>query len=299
VLGTRGLLPRPLELVRRFKADEIVVIDRKSVAAPSFQHLAEDRFYEHFDKWPILKTIQFVEGSGSDGAQVLLRYSNGLAAIVTKKVGLGGVMMVGTSADPGLKAKSPEPTWNYLFFFQQGYLPLVQAEVNYLLAGQSQSFNSVVGQSPRWVPPSAQAERNFVLVEPGLRNPSSFQLLPEGRHVPLGPAKKEDGQGVVVASGLTRAGVYYLTTRENDLGDRTPFAVAPDLRESSDLEALSDEEIDRQLGFAPLHFTAVEGQEVVFTAARTNREWTVWALVLVLGVAVSESALAWFCGRAW
>jgi hypothetical protein len=306
VLGDKGLLPRPFQQVRSFSAADNVVIDRKSVGAASFQHLSQDRYYEHFDKWPILKTLQLADvggagekGRSTDTGRVLLRYSNNLPAIVAGKVGLGGVMVVGTSADPGFKAKSVEPTWNYLFFFQQGYLPLVQAEVNYLLASQSQSFNSIVGESLRVVPTGPQVDRSFVLIEPGPRPEGARQLLPEGRRVPLGPAKREDGKPVVVASGLTRAGVYYLTTRENDPGDRTPFAVAPDLRESNDLETLPDEEIDRQLGFAPLHFTAVEGSEVVFAAARTNREWTVWCLALALLMAVGESLLAWFCARGW
>jgi hypothetical protein len=32
---------------------------------------------------------------------------------------------------------------------------------------------------------------------------------------------------------------------------------------------------------------------------RTNQEWTLWLLAAVLLLAVCESVLAWFCGRAW
>ncbi|HYV34997.1 MAG TPA: hypothetical protein VE988_04780, partial [Gemmataceae bacterium] len=99
--------------------------------------------------------------------------------------------------------------------------------------------------------------------------------------------------------GLLRAGVYWLTTRENDPGDRTPFAVAPDLRESANLDLLKDDEIDRQLGFTPVHVTVKEEQPAVFASERTNREWTSTILWLVLALAVGESMLAWFCGRAW
>jgi hypothetical protein len=313
-LGNRGLLPTRIVAVREFSPDDNVVIDRKSAAPAAFQHLAQDRYYEHFDKFLILKTLQLAEPAreteapaGTDPGRVLMRYSNGLPAITAAKVGQGEVMIVGTSADPGFKPRSLEPTWNYLFFFQQGYLPLVQAQMNYLLAGQSQTYNATVGESLRYVPPMRQAERSFLLITPGKRQEGGDRLLPEGPRIPLGMAQREAGQNVVIASGLTRAGVYYLTTRERDgegeaegeASRLTAFAVAPDLRESADLETMSDEEIDRQLGFAPTHFTAVEGQEVVFAAARTNREWTVWCLVLVLLVAIAEAVLAWYCGRAW
>ena len=75
--------------------------------------------------------------------------------------------------------------------------------------------------------------------------------------------------------------------------------MAADTRESLNLEALGDAEIDRQLGFAPVHVTVKEDQTPEFGAARTNREWTVWLLWLVLALAVGESLLAWFCGRGW
>ena len=117
--------------------------------------------------------------------------------------------------------------------------------------------------------------------------------------VNLGPATAEKQRKQVVASGLLKAGVYYLTTRENDPGDRIPFAVAPDARESQNLEPLGDSEIDGQLGFAPVHVTVREDETPQFGAVRTNREWTAWLLWLVLALALGESVLAWLCGRAW
>ena len=76
-----------------------------------------------------------------------------------------------------------------------------------------------------------------------------------------------------------------------------PFAVTPDLRESENLESLTDEQIDAKLGFQVVH--AVAGNDPAqFTGLdRTNREWTIWVLMLVLAVAVGEALLAWYCGR--
>jgi hypothetical protein len=112
-------------------------------------------------------------------------------------------------------------------------------------------------------------------------------------------AKKEQDRHLVVTPGLVRAGVYWLTTREGAGDERQPFAVAADLRESADLQTLSDAEIDRQLGFTPMHVTVKEGEPALLDSERSNREWTGWLLWLVLAIALSESLLAWFCGRAW
>jgi len=136
-----------------------------------------------------------------------------------------------------------------------------------------------------------------VLIPPGDRTGATMSLLPEGPRVPLGLASIDNERPFVVTPSLSRAGVYWLTTRDNDAGDRKPFAVAPDLRESADLQTLSDDEIDRQLGFATVHVTVKEEEPARFAAERTNREWTTSLLWVVLGLAMGESLLAWFCGR--
>jgi hypothetical protein len=73
----------------------------------------------------------------------------------------------------------------------------------------------------------------------------------------------------------------------------------PDPQESDDLRALSDGEIDAQIGFQPIHIIAGDANAASTGADRLNREWTVWALVAVLGMALCETLLAWWCGRAW
>jgi len=72
-----------------------------------------------------------------------------------------------------------------------------------------------------------------------------------------------------------------------------PFAVVPDLRESANLESLSDAQLDERLGFRPVHLTNDAAANVAAVTERTNREWTCgcWRAVLVL--VLGEAVLAW------
>jgi len=315
--GVAGILPTPLTDIVSYPLDKPVSLDRKSAALPGFDHFRTDDYFEKLNVFPIARTLGQEEPSHStrpspltpaplpggerDGgaARAIFRYSNGKPAVMTRKVGFGEVMVVGTSADPGYKPRSHDPMWSWLPLWGHGFVPLVEAKINYLLHCQSQSHNSTVGEQLRYAPPPELELRSFVLIPPGERRGAKISLLPEGQRVPLGLATNDGERPLVVTPALLRAGVYWLTTRENDAADRTPFAVAADLRESADLQTLSDAEIDRQLGFAPVHVTAKEEEQAVFAAERTNREWTPWLLWVVLTLAVGESLLAWFCGRAF
>jgi len=292
----------PLGETVSFPLDKPVSLDRKSVALPDFDHLRTDTYFEKLNVFPVVKTVSQEEpgrtAKGQTGAaRVVLRYSNGQPAIVTRKFGLGEVMFVGTSADPGFKAGSRDPTWNWLPLWGHGFVPLVEAKINYLLRSQSQSHNIVAGEQLRYVPAPDKEQRSFVLIPPGERTVVKGPLLPEAPRVPLGLAQKDDERSLVVTPALTRAGIYWLTTRESDSADRQPFAVAADVRESADLQALSDAEIERQLGFAPAHVTVREEDSPQFTAERTNHEWTNSLLWIVLAMALGETLLAWYCGR--
>ena len=297
-LGALGLLPVALTDAVSYPLDKPVSLDRKSAGLSGFDHFRTDDYFEKMNVFPIAKALGLDE-PGRTAAKVVLRYSNGKPAVVTRKVGFGEVMFVGTSADPGYKARSHEPTWNWLPLWGHGFVPLVAAKINYLLHCQSQNHNSTVGEAIRYVPIPAMATSSFVLVPPADRTAAKISLLPEGPRVPLGLATIDDDRPLVVTPVLVRAGVYWLTTRDNDVADRKPFAVVADLRESADLQTLTDGDIDRQLGFAPIHVTVKEEEPALFAAERTNREWTPLLLWLVMAMAVGESLLAWFCGRPW
>jgi hypothetical protein len=302
-LGKRGLLPVPMTAVEAYPAAEPINLDRATATSvPAFRRFAEEEYYKEMNVIPVWQTIGLEDplrlGKTPGAATTVLRYSNGKPAVVTGKVGRGEVMVYGTSADPVFKPGTRIPTWNLLYHWPAGYVPLMEVSVNHLLHGQAQDHNGRVGEPLRYEPHGAKAERSFLLIEPADRDP----LKPgwkEGRQLPLGPAKQDQGRAVVTAPGPAKAGVYYLTTRENEAGDRMPYAVVPDLQESANLEALSEADINKQLGFAPVHLTVKEGQELDFAAERTNREWTLWLLVVVLLLALAEVGLAWMCGRAW
>jgi hypothetical protein len=305
VLGERGLLPVPLAGTRSYPVEAPLTFDRTSAGAPAFRRFAEDDYYKELANIPVYTTVGLNEPAAgakgakdADVARVIFRYHDGQPAMVARKVGAGEVLFIGTSPDPGTKPKSLEATWNYLHLWP-GYVPLCEAGVNHLLSGQAQSHNLTAGEVLRYFPPDEAANRSFLLVLPGERKDGAPHLLTDGKKVPLGSAVDAGGRKLVTASGLARAGVYRLTTRENDAEDSRPFAVTADVRESLDLDSLSEAEIDAQVGFTPLHVAVKEGETPEFAAARTNREWTVYLLWLVLGLAVSESLLAWFCGRAW
>jgi hypothetical protein len=302
-LGKRGLLPVAMTAVQSFPMTDPINLDRKSAGLQAFTPFADEKVYEGLNLLPVYHTVgledplRLVKNSG--GARTVMRYSNGEPAIVTAKVGDGEVMVFGSSADPVFKPKTRIETWNIMYRWP-GYVPFMETTVNHLLHGQTQSHNGQVGDPIRFVPQGPLAQRSFVLIEPGKRDAAKPGLV-DGRRVPLGAVKKDGGQNraVVTVGGLSKAGVYYLTTRENEAGDRIPFAIAPDLRESANLEAMSESDINKQLGFTPTHLTVKDNEELDFAGERTNREWTIWLLVLVLLLALAEVALAWLCGRAW
>jgi hypothetical protein len=99
------------------------------------------------------------------------------------------------------------------------------------------------------------------------------------------------------ANDTPLAGVYRIA-RNDQSDDGVPFALKPDPRESLDLSALSDREIDDTLGFAPAHVTATTLGSDPGVAERLRREWTPSLLWIVLCAGVMEMALAWWCGQA-
>jgi hypothetical protein len=78
-----------------------------------------------------------------------------------------------------------------------------------------------------------------------------------------------------------------------------PFAVVADVRDSEQLRPTSAADIDNQLGFKAIHWTAGDEGGLFGSAARMNNEWTMWLLAVLFLLVLGEMVLAWFCGRAW
>ena len=309
ILGKHlGLLPLNVGSVTQFPEDAPGQFDQKSITAPSFLHFRDDEDYKGFGFVPVLRTLQLEEpprnAKASADVRVLLRYANGKPAVASRKVDAGEVLMFATSAGPEWKRGTRLATWNYLYLWEAGYVPLVQASLNNVMQRRTQNHNFIAGETLHWHPVPALAfrgdlsdPRSFVLIHPPER-PGAEQ-----KRVPLGRPEMVQGRPVVTANGLHRAGVYYLTALERGTARKEsleiPFAVVPDLRESANLESLSDAQLDERLGFRPVHLTNDGKVNIVNVMERTNREWTLWLLAAVLVLVVGEAVLAWFCGRAW
>jgi hypothetical protein len=312
------LLPLAIKGRTDFPSKSPLLLDRNSVDLPAFRKFKEDDYYKSTENVEIYRTLELSDAApdkdgekkenseSSDKAKankpahhVVLRYSNGLPAVVTHPVGAGEVMMFATSADPGWKADSPNPTWTS-WPREPMYLPFMDIAVAHLLHGQTHTHNLVAGQTLQWYPRDVE--------------PHSYALLhPGGQLERLGLPETAGDRPVVTANDLSQAGIYYLLAtpaaragQKADLPDAAlakengmPLAVVPDLRESEDLEALSDAQIDARLGFRPIHVTAGDAAPSFSEIERLNHEWTLWILTLVLLLVLCESVLALWCGRAW
>jgi hypothetical protein len=147
------------------------------------------------------------------------------------------------------------------------------------------AFNRVAGETLKWTPQDLQKE---YLVVP-----------PDGEREFLGKPKLSEGRGRLKAFDTSRAGVYQIVVAgpKEIAGER--FVFNPDLVESANLESISDEQIDTQLGVQPVHLkTGFDGSSFTGTE-RSRKEWTVWVLAALLFFALGETLWAWFCGRSW
>jgi Aerotolerance regulator N-terminal/von Willebrand factor type A domain/CARDB len=209
----------------------------------------------------------------NDAGRVLLRFNNGLPMLLSKNVGNGEVMLLTTSVDN---------TWSHLCELP-AFLPFMHGCLAQMLERSAAVYNLVAGEQLRWPPPDRQKDY--------------YVVPPDGERVFLGKAKDYNGEMRLPVFDTSTAGVYHIEAEDGTSGAR--FVFVPDLRESENLDTLSDEQIDEQLGFQPVHLkTGFEGS--AFTGAeRSRNEWTTWVLAALLLFALGETLWAWFCGRAW
>jgi hypothetical protein len=204
---------------------------------------------------------------------VLLRFDNGAPMLLSKSIGNGEVMLLTTSVDK---------SWSHLCELP-AFLPFMHGCVAQMLGRSGALFNGVAGDRLRWAPPNPQKE--YYVVPPG------------GERVFLGKPKDFDGEMRLPTFDTSTAGVYRIEAEDGSSGDR--FVFVPDLRESENLDTLSDDQIDEQIGFHPVHLkTGFEGSAFTGTE-RSRNEWTTWVLTALLLFALGETLWAWFCGRAW
>lgn len=287
------LLPYKLDKLVEAPADKPLYLDRNSIESAFYRKFREDENYKGLNKVEVTRALGVDEPSPSakpageegEATNVVLRYSNGKAAVATRRVGNGEVMLITTSA---------EPRWTDWPLRYGLYVPFLDVTLSHLLHVQTQNHNARAGEPLRWQPPEADASRSFAV------------LQPDGRRVRLGQATIEKGRPIVTAADTPHAGIYRIVPADESPEMReakgtmaVPFAVVPDLRESENLETLPDSDIDKRLGFPVIHLAAGSDPSVFSGAERLKREWTMWLLAAVLALALGETALAWLCGRAW
>jgi hypothetical protein len=246
---------------------------------------------EPLDRVAQVEVDKYLVAAPLEDAVVALRYSDGQPAVLRRKVGQGTVVLATTSAD------TTWTTWPIL----PTYLPFVHLTLSHLLNQQTQVHHFQAGQPLRWHPPRALAGLNWVLA------------APDGTRTRLA-AESTAGPPVVQYAATFQAGVYHLVPAQDlDAAEpatpggqaqrpaalpasRVPFSVVPDLRESDNLDALTDAELDQLLGIRAVHVNA--GDPRAFAGwHRHNHEWTRGILVAVLLAALAEAVAAWYGGR--
>ncbi len=321
LLGSKkaDLLPVPIMGVMDHPIKAPLKLDPGSAGHPAFAIFGDGGYYKGFKDIEIYKALDLAEPAQvvakkyedaadadfkeknpnkQDAVTVLFRYSNHKPAVVSRLIDAGEVVLISTSADKGYRRNSPDPAWTDWPIHWE-FVPFVDVLVSHLLHGRTQNHNVVAGEKLHWYP-TLKVDRAYTLI------------APDGKKIRLGLPEKKDNRAVVTAPDLPLAGVYTMVatlppsagsddTTADPAVDKTPglpIAVIPDLEESKDLSAYTDGEIDEKLGFRPIHIKTGGAVYGLDADERLSREWTTWVLGLVMLLALGETFLAYWCGRA-
>jgi hypothetical protein len=293
VLGGAGLLPMPLGEVRNTTEAALFVpsagsIDETSLFGPI------KPYTEWLERAKLSRMYTLDESLGaSTGARVLLRTTDNKPLVASRVVGRGEVILFATSLDE---------TWGRMMSDGQLAIPMTTYLVAHLTARKVPGGTRKVGDELTWLSP--KVESGFELIKPRPRvEKSNDKTRPRVR---INDVKMEGESQVRVSTTDTLvAGEYAIVpvgapdptglVSENGVA----FAVNPDLRETENLDILSDGDVERFLGFHPTIIQAGAGTETAIRDRRSRGEWTEYVLLFLLLLLVAEAAWAWFCGRAW
>lgn len=274
------LLPMRLTESRIRPERAEVGFDRTSAGDPAFWRFRDDETYQAFAQ---VKTSQSLDGTelpaqageARTPPRMLLRFTDGRPAVISRGVGAGMVALVTTSADV---------SWTDAPLWVNVYVPLVDALLTQLLMAEAGAHNTTAGAGIRWFPPASGGERSYA------------RIAPDGGRVRLGPPELVQGRQRVRVADTPSAGLYHIVPADAE----TPsiqFAVIADLEESEQPEVLADARIDERLGFAPLHLTVGDDLSAFAGGERAKGEWTPWLLRVLLALAVVEMVFAWWVSR--
>lgn len=287
-LGGAGLLPVPLGDVRNTTEAALF-----TPAATSIEDGSTLAPLKPFGDWvaraQLARMYALEEGTAAAaGAKVLLRTTDNKPLVASRVVGDGEVIFFATALDE---------TWGRMMSDGQLAIPMTTHLIAHLTGRKVPGGTRMAGDVLSYHP--AKQFGGFELIKPKL--PSGEKVRPR---LPLGDARTENGRLVVSSDKTLAAGEYALVpTGTTDPAGLTidsgvAFAVNPDLRETENLDAATDGDVEKALGFRPAIITAGAGTESAVRDRRTRGEFTEWALLVLLLLLVGEAAWAWQCGRA-
>lgn len=271
------LLPFALTEVVAAPPDKPLKPAPDSTASPSFLSRFKDEPFSTVTVAVDVEKCFGVNESSPGGGRVLMRLANQQPWLTQRTLGDGEVLFVGTSLDA---------SWTNWPGKAGSYLSLLQLTMAHLVGKTAADFNRTAGDKLSWSPPDAT--RSYDLLKPG------------GSRVKVGvPSGLAGDKLALTTTDTPTAGLYRYAFEGEEPAGQGLFAVSPDLRESENLEVLSDAEATELLGFRPVLILAGPDSAAELTTERGKREWTVWVLLGLFAVAVGESLWAWFCGKAW
>ena len=293
VLGAAGagLLPMPL-------AAEPLSATAESPFKPAAESI-DDRdgafgkikpYTDWLGRATFTRMLAFDEAAaGAAGARVLVRTTENKPLVASRVVGDGEVICFAAPLDE---------TWgSRLMSDGQLAVPMTTYLVSHLTGRKVPGGTRMAGDTLTWAPPFTAP--GFELVKPRPRHVKAGGDKIRPRAI-IGEAKATAGQKPSVSTADTLvAGEYAIVPVGAPETDGITFAVNPDLRETENLEVVSDSELEKMLGFRPTVIQAGAGTEAAVRDRRTRGEWTEWALLALLLLLVGEATWAWFCGRAW
>jgi hypothetical protein len=179
-------------------------------------------------------------------------------------------------------------------------IPMTTHLVAHLTARKVPGGTRMAGDTLTWAPP--KVESAFELIKPKPRADKTGEKVRP--RVKL-DTKDINGKPTLSSTDTPVAGEYAIVP----VGAPDPvglapetgvaFVVNPDLRETENLDAISDSDLDRALGFHSPVIQAGAGTESAVRERRVRGEWTEWVLLFLLFLLVGEATWAWMCGRSW
>lgn len=274
--------------------NEPAFFDLTSIYEQSFLGRFREKQFEGLGRVEVLTRLKLNVPTKKDdqdpAVSVLMRYTDGQPAVVSRRVGEGQVVLWTVPFDMSWSTLPSLPT----------FPPLVKLMYTQLLQQNTALQNRIVGDELRVLLQPADNTFTFRLESPDDRVVGGKTESQLKRPVPKF-GEEAVAELVIPGSKTFLPGVYrvYAGNQTTPLRHAT-FALVPDLSESVDLESMTDAQINDALGFSPVHLKLQDSTDETATASiadAVRSEWTITLLLILLGLVCVETLYAWFCGR--